>query len=357
MQRQNPLPGTEEDGEAALNPPATGIGGRQAKVQMTDLDWAILNQLTQEPHMTSREIAENLGTTSNQVVARLRKLDRKNAFHVMAALDLKALGQSFCFAMIETRGPTLASIADAICAIPEVMMACSSLGHGPSLVLAVRFKDQNDLMTILYQKIARVPGVYHIETSIVLEAPVFHALYMDFVSSTAFDDVDKLKSEVKAIFGDELIDDIDAGIIAELQQDGRRSIRSVARKHGLNAGTVRYRIRSLESRGLIHFVTMLNPYVVSYGKFAMLKMNVEGHAIDDVIGQLSGLRWLPQLFLCAGASTLIGIVLTDSMETLVDIKGSIVDPIDGVIDAEIVPLITVYRMEGRWAQKAKQQID
>lgn len=330
---------------------------RQSRVQMSDLDWAILNQLTQEPHMTSRAIAENIGTTPNQVVARLRKLDRKNAFHVMAALDLKALGQSFCFVMVETRGPPVALVAKAICDIPEILMACSSLGHGASLVLAVRFSDQNNLMAILYGKIAMIAGVHRIETSIVLDAPVFHALYMDSVSGNALVDSEKLKSEIKTIFGDDLIDDIDAGIIAELQQDGRRSIRSVARKHGLNAGTVRYRIRSLESRGLIHFVTVLNPDVVSYGKYAVLTMNVEASAIERVIAELSGFRWLPQLFLCAGSASLIGIVLADSLESLIDLKISKVDPIEGVIKAEIVPLITVYRTDARWAQKAKQQID
>ncbi len=330
---------------------------RPSRLEMSDLDWAILNQLTLEPHMSARVMAENLGTTANQIVARLRKLDRKNAFHVMAALDLKTLGQSFAFVMIGIRGRPVADVAADLCAIPEVLMACSTIGHGPDLLLIVRFADQSQLIDILYTKMAKFKGVYRIETAMVLDAPVFHALYLDFSSNDFFDDTERLKSDVRAVFSEDIIDDIDAGIIAELQQDGRRSIRSVARKSGLNAGTVRYRIRSLEARGLIHFVTLLNPHVVAQGQTALLTLNVAAGAIDDVLAKLSGLRWLPQLFLCAGASTFIGVAIADSLETLIDLKCRDVDPLDGVIDAEILPFIHVYWMDARWAQKARQQID
>lgn len=330
---------------------------RATRVQMTELDWAILNELTHEPHMPARAIAENLGTTANQIVSRLRKLDRKNAFHVIAALDLRSMGQSYFFAFASVKGRPLQEVAQEISAIPEVAMVGSTIGNSSNLVIACRFKDNDDLSRIVYDTIALVRGVYDIKIAVVLQIPIFNSVYLDFPSPGILDDVDRLKQDIRSAYGDDVVDDTDISIIAELQQNGRSSINSIARKHEINAGTVRYRLRSLESRGIINFVTLLNPQVVSLGKIAILTMNIEAGATERVLASLESQRWLPQLFLCAGPTTVIGIMIADSLQALIDLQAQEIDAIDGVFDVRVTPMVSIYKNDVRWAQKPKQRSD
>jgi DNA-binding Lrp family transcriptional regulator len=329
-------------------------GERRLRVQMDEADWAILGQLGRDPHVSAREIAENIGATVNNVVARLRKLDRLNAFHVTAALSLKALGQTVCFVFAEVRGVPVAAVAREVCLIPEVILVCASIGHDTNLIITFRYSDDLHLAEVLHRKIASINGLHRFTTSTVLETPLFNPLYMNFTPKSLIADADKLASEIQDTYSEDLINDTDARIVAELQQDGRRSIPSIARKLGLKPGTVRYRIRALETRGLIHFVTLLNPEVSPHSRIALVTIDVEANSLDALITKLSGRVWLPQLFVCAGCHRLIGVVLADRFESLIDLKSADIEPIAGVLRVQLLPLLRVFKIDARWAQKANQ---
>jgi Lrp/AsnC family transcriptional regulator, regulator for asnA, asnC and gidA len=323
---------------------------------LAELDWAILDVLTHDPHASNREIAEILKTPLARVASHIRSLDRRNLSHVIAALDLKASGQSFCFILIDVQGRPLDEVAEELKAIREVMMISALTGGVHDLLVLVRFKNVLLLEQIVLGRIYPTKGVYQTCVSIVLDVPIFRSQYVSYATGFLPQDVAAISRDLELDYAADVVDNLDRNIIAELQINGRQSINSIARKYGINASTIRYRIRSLESRGLMRFITILDPPAVGLDTFALIEIQVEASKIPAVVASLKHKRWLPQLFLCAGPAAMMGIVLADSMKTLGRLKTEELRQIDGILGVTTSVLVRTYKVDMRWGQRYTENL-
>jgi DNA-binding Lrp family transcriptional regulator len=318
---------------------------------LTALDWAILDVLTRDPLASNRAIAETLKLPLAQVGARIRLLERRKLSHVLAALDLRASGQAFGFILIDVQGRPLEEVAAELGAIREVMMVSALTGGTHDLLVIVRFKSVLVLQESIFGRIFPIEGVYQTCTSIVLDVPIFRSQYVSYAPNFLPNDIEANRRDLEMDYAEGVLDDLDRSIIAELQVNGRQSINSISRKYGINASTIRYRVRSLESRGLMRFITILDPPAIGLDTFALIEIQVEASKIPSVIESLRQKRWLPQLFLCAGPAALMGIVLADSVNTVRRLKTEEIRQIDGVIGANVSLLVRTYKMDMRWGQR------
>lgn len=55
------------------------------------------------------------------------------------------------------------------------------------------------------------------------------------------------------------LDDVDEAILRELQVDGRRAYREIARTVGVSEGTVRTRVKRLREAGLLRILAFVDP--------------------------------------------------------------------------------------------------
>jgi DNA-binding Lrp family transcriptional regulator len=67
---------------------------------------------------------------------------------------------------------------------------------------------------------------------------------------------------------------------------GRQERDSIGRKYQINASTVRYRIRSLENRGLMRFITVLDPQALGIQIFAFVEIEPEANRLADIVARL-----------------------------------------------------------------------
>jgi Lrp/AsnC family transcriptional regulator for asnA, asnC and gidA len=320
-------------------------------VALSELDWAILDVLTRDPHASNREIAETLKIPGAQVASRIRSLDRRNLSHVLAALDLKAAGQSFCFILLDVNGRPLDEIAAEFQAIREVLMISALTGGPHDLLLIVRFKDFRALEQTILGRIYPTKGVYQTSVSIVLDVPIFRSQYVRYAEGFLPQDPQAISEDLALDYDENVLDKLDRNIIAELQVNGRQSINAIARKHGINASTIRYRINNLETRGLMRFITVLDPQAVGLSNFAHVEIQVEASKIPSVIASLRHKRWLPQLFVCTGPAAIMGIILADSISTLGRLKTEELRQIDGILGVSISALAHTYKADMRWGQR------
>jgi DNA-binding Lrp family transcriptional regulator len=324
---------------------------RQASQGLAELDWAILDELTHAPQASARAVAERLNRPVGEIAARIRSLDRKNTSRVLAVLDLKAAGQDFCFIEISARGRPLKELVTELAALPETTHVSTISGGRHDLLVLVRFRGLSMLHRILYDQIALIRGVAEFNVSIVLDVPVFHS--RSIIMSGSFTPLELHENimDLAQNYDESVMDDLDRRIVSELQQNARRSINSIARKYQINASTIRYRIRSLESRGLMRFITVLEPRVVGLTTFTLIEMHTQANQIAEVTKQLANVPWLPQLFHCAGTANLLGIAVTDSPETMKRIKCEELSELPGVEHVETSTLIRTYKFDLRWAQR------
>jgi len=77
------------------------------------------------------------------------------------------------------------------------------------------------------------------------------------------------------------LDDVSKSIIAQLQQDGRRSYASIGKAVGLSEAAVRQRVQRLTEAGIMQIVAVTDPLQLGFGRQAMVGVHVDG-AIEPV---------------------------------------------------------------------------
>src|SRR3954447_25526083 len=85
------------------------------------------------------------------------------------------------------------------------------------------------------------------------------------------------------------LDDLDRSIITELQNDGRRSFREIARSIGVSEATVRTRVRRLDEAGALRIVAFADPLKLGNAELALLFLRVANNRHDAVIAELERL--------------------------------------------------------------------
>ena len=81
-------------------------------------------------------------------------------------------------------------------------------------------------------------------------------------------------------------DDTDRAILRELQEDGRRSFRAIARSIGVSEGTVRTRVRRIEDAGALRILAFVDPSRLGHSVLAGVLVRCEAESLEaftDVI--------------------------------------------------------------------------
>lgn len=91
------------------------------------------------------------------------------------------------------------------------------------------------------------------------------------------------------------MDELDAKIIAMLQEDGRASNAGIARNVGVSEGTVRRRLKRLVDDKFIQVIAMLNPGKMGFGAEALIGIQVDPEKVDEVsraVSDLDEISWV-----------------------------------------------------------------
>jgi Lrp/AsnC family transcriptional regulator, regulator for asnA, asnC and gidA len=87
--------------------------------------------------------------------------------------------------------------------------------------------------------------------------------------------------------GDDRVDQIDRAILRELQEDGRRSFRQIARNVDVSERTVRTRVRRMQDTGILRFLAFIDPRMIERSVLALVLLRVAVDAHDAVVGTLT----------------------------------------------------------------------
>ncbi len=86
-----------------------------------------------------------------------------------------------------------------------------------------------------------------------------------------------------------MIDPLDYEIIRELQEDGRRAFREVARNLSVPEATIRTRVKRLQDQGVLQILAFTNPAAVGPAKLALFFIEVDPNLTEQVLEEL--LAW------------------------------------------------------------------
>ncbi len=112
------------------------------------------------------------------------------------------------------------------------------------------------------------------------------------------------------------MDELDAKIIAMLQEDGRASNAGIARNVGVSEGTVRRRLKRLVDDKFIQVIAMLNPGKMGFGAEALIGIQVDPEKVDEVSRAVSHLEEISWVAVTTGSYDIFAWATLESSESL-----------------------------------------
>ncbi|HEX3922463.1 MAG TPA: Lrp/AsnC family transcriptional regulator [Streptosporangiaceae bacterium] len=136
------------------------------KVDVDELDLALLRELAIDARQSQRALARAVKMSPPAIADRLSRLERAGAIRgYRVDLDWAALGYPVVVYLAVTAGPgmDLSQIIEAIRALPEAQ-DMSVVTGGQDLLVRFRVRDHTHLRELLLNSIFQIPGVQRTET-------------------------------------------------------------------------------------------------------------------------------------------------------------------------------------------------
>ena len=144
------------------------------------------------------------------------------------------------------------------------------------------------------------------------------------------------------------LDDVDKGIIAALQAEGRRPYSRIAADLGVSESVVRYRAQRLEQAGVLQVVGIADPMRVGFDRMALIGLKVRPGAIDAVCAAITAFPETSYVVAIAGSfDVLVEVVCRDTAH-FTELLTQRLHQVDGVVSAESFLVLEIHKMAYGW---------
>jgi Lrp/AsnC family transcriptional regulator for asnA, asnC and gidA len=139
------------------------------------------------------------------------------------------------------------------------------------------------------------------------------------------------------------LDRVDREILRQLQSDGRRAFREIARDLGVSEATVRARVRRLQDSGVLRILAFADPLKLGGSVLALVLLRVEADAHTRIVETLA--QWQEVTYvstLMGRADVYIQVVCRDN-EALWSLVSERLRTLDGVLETETMIELKVHK--------------
>lgn len=144
------------------------------------------------------------------------------------------------------------------------------------------------------------------------------------------------------------LDEVERGIVVELQRDGRITTSALAQRVGVSEVTARRKLRRLRSEGIVQVVASVEPFRVGVESPAMVGIKVERARLDDVAQALCRHPAVRYVAAATGNFHLVAEVMATTNQELGQILLEDIMRIEGVIDTETSLILRIYKQNPQW---------
>lgn len=143
------------------------------------------------------------------------------------------------------------------------------------------------------------------------------------------------------------LDEVSKAIIAELQQDGRRSYAAIGKVVGLSEAAVRQRVQRLIDNGVMQVVAVTDPTELGFSRQAMIGVRATGD-LGPVANALVAMDEVDYVVVVAGSFDLLVEVVAESDEHLLDIVSQQIRAIPSVVSTETFVYLRLKKQTYSW---------
>ena len=143
------------------------------------------------------------------------------------------------------------------------------------------------------------------------------------------------------------LDDVSKAIIAELQEDGRRSYAAIGKAVGLSEAAVRQRVQHLVDGGVMQVVAVTDPVEMGFARQAMIGIKATGE-LEPIADALAELDEVDYVVITAGSFDVLAEVVCESDDHLLQIISRGIRTIPGVISTETLVYLRLRKQTYSW---------
>ena len=133
-----------------------------------------------------------------------------------------------------------------------------------------------------------------------------------------------------------------------LQQDGRLSVTTLARRLGVTQVTARRKLKRLLGDGIIRIVATVDPFDVGYETPVIIGLKVHRGQLDAVAERLSSLPQVRYVGASTGRVDLIVEVVTRTNQDLAEFLLNELAHLEGITDSETNLIVRIYKQSWDW---------
>ncbi|MDX6724382.1 MAG: Lrp/AsnC family transcriptional regulator, regulator for asnA, asnC and gidA [Solirubrobacteraceae bacterium] len=142
---------------------------------------------------------------------------------------------------------------------------------------------------------------------------------------------------------DETLDTVDRAILRELQEDGRRPFREIARKIGVSERTVRARARRMGDDGVLRIIAFADPVRLGHSVLALVLIRVDTSGHDRVVETVASWPEVSYVSSLVGRADLYIQVMCRDNDELWRLVTQRLRALDGVIETETMLEVKVHK--------------
>jgi Lrp/AsnC family transcriptional regulator for asnA, asnC and gidA len=145
------------------------------------------------------------------------------------------------------------------------------------------------------------------------------------------------------------LDEVDRDILQELQADGRRAFRDIARQLGVSEATIRTRVKRLRDTRVLQILGYVDPVAFGYGIMVVLLIKVTPDAHARAIQTFTSWPDTTWVSTTVGRSNIYVQMLCHDSRSLYDLLTVRLGDIEGVIDVDVIEEVKVHKAEYRYS--------
>ncbi len=140
------------------------------------------------------------------------------------------------------------------------------------------------------------------------------------------------------------LDELDRAIVHELEEDGRRALREIARNIGASEATVRARVKRMQDANILRIVAFTDPEQLGNTHLSLVFLTVEPAHHQAVVDALVDLPEVTYVSTLLGRADVCAEILTADNQALWAFLNEKVARIEGVKGTETVPILKVHKL-------------
>jgi DNA-binding Lrp family transcriptional regulator len=308
--------------------------------ELAETDRQLVAALLAHPRATRSRVGEAVDVSEATVSRRLARLFERQLVRVVGVLDKERSRRGReVLVRLRCRPGAGRRVAEALVDWEETGLV-SVLGGSADCMAGLTVTSNEHLLRLIMDELPRLDGVVATSTAMVIRRfatphgwcpPILPAAAVERLRRDRRDDWQERTGPPAEV----RLTAVDEALIAELGRDGRLGWQELAQACGTMPSTVRRRVESLMSRGLLRLRTVVDPALLGYPVTAYLWLRVNATHLSAAGRLLADHPAVVNIAATTGEQNLCGEVALADDDALYDFLTGTVGRIAGLQDTDV----------------------